>query len=821
MKSSEEHLAKASRRRFEPADLAIWVVGIFLAVILRLSLFDFESEDYSIYLGPWYDFIVSNGGFDALEYEFSNYSSLYLYLLTSATYLPLPKLYAIKLVSISFDFLLAFFVLLIVRLKYENRTVWAFSFFTTLFAPTVVINSALWGQSDATYTSMLVASIYFAIRRRPNLSLFFFSVALSFKLQAVFLFPLFIVLLLKRRVPTYSFLIIPATYVLSILPAWLAGRPLMGLLMTYLAQAGLYPDLTLNAPNLYQWLPNDPGLFGRPGIILAVSLVCLLCLVTYRSGVRLDGDVIVKLSLVSVLLLPFTLPHMHERYFFAADVVSIIYAFYSPKRFFVPIIVGAASLFSYFPFLFGEERIGLQYLAVLTGVALIVATTDLIKSLYPNLAKQSHPAPGNRGARIRPRLVDLLGERTSIEGPIAGASKAVGRAWGFVLLVFVASRLFYLLAGALLASIIPVNPLYGRVSIFASALDTLNIWANFDGEHYVIVSEGGYSQDSMENSPVYFPLYPLLIRLSATLFGGPISPEALSAYGVLISLIAFCFALYFVYRVAEEGWGVRAAEGTVLALAFFPTSFFFNAVFTESLFLAFSAGAVWAVRVRKNLLLACVLAGLATATRNVGVLLLIPLVVEWSDRQEYGWRRGMTYLALAPSGLVAYMAYLWWRFDNPLLFYSAQAAWGRGPSELSTLWSAFSLAYEDALALFYPANYDPFSLERLVYVVSSTNDLYNLVFLLFAFTILFAGWRLLPAGLSVYALAVLAASVLFAPVASPLQSTPRYVLAAFPLFIVLGATVLQDRKVLLGWLLVSAAVSLVFTALFVGWYFVA
>ena len=137
------------------------------------------------------------------------------------------------------------------------------------------------------------------------------------------------------------------------------------------------------------------------------------------------------------------------------------------------------------------------------------------------------------------------------------------------------------------------------------------------------------------------------------------------------------------------------------------------------------------------------------------------------------------------------------------------------------MWSAFSLAYEDALVLFNPANYEPFSLERLVYVAGYTNDLYNLVFLLFALTVLFAGWRLLPAGLSIYALAILAASVLFAPVASPLQSMPRYVLAAFPLFIVLGATVLQNRRVLLGWLLVSCTISLGFTAPFVSWHFVA
>ena len=399
MEPYEEHPANVSRRPFEPRVVLVLGLGVFLAMILRFSLFDFESGDYRVYYGAWYDFIVEHGGFSAFRYSFADYSPLYLYFLTLATYLPLPKLYAIKLISISFDFLLAFFVLLLVRRKYDNRIVWISSFFVTLFAPTIFINSALVGQADATYTSMLVASIYFAIQRRPNLAIFFFAVALSFKLQAVFLFPLFIVLLLKRRIPIYSFLIVPVTYMVSVLPAWFAGRPMSELLMTYAGQAGQYSEAwTMYAPNLYQWLPKlyqwlpkYTGLFQDPSslvgllvsLLFAGSLVCLLCLVSWRSSVPLDKEVIVKLALVSVLLLPFVLPRMHDNYFFAADVVSIIYAFYTPKRFFVPIIVGAASLFSYFPFLFEteEEPISLRYLAILMALALIIVAADLSRSL--------------------------------------------------------------------------------------------------------------------------------------------------------------------------------------------------------------------------------------------------------------------------------------------------------------------------------------------------------------------------------------------------------------------------------------------------------
>ena len=83
-----------------------------------------------------------------------------------------------------------------------------------------------------------------------------------------------------------------------------------------------------------------------------------------------------------------------------------------------------------------------------------------------------------------------------------------------------------------------------------------------------------------------------------------------------------------------------------------------------------------------------------------------------------------------------------------------------------------------------------------------------------------AGWRLLPAELWAYSVAILVVPVLFASASNPLVSIPRFVLAAFPLFIVLGATVLKHRKVLVWWLSVSAAISSVFNTLFMGWYLV-
>jgi hypothetical protein len=388
----------------------------------------------------------------------------------------------------------------------------------------------------------------------------------------------------------------------------------------------------------------------------------------------------------------------------------------------------------------------------------------------------------------------------------------------FVLLVYAASRLFYLGAGALFASVVPVAR-FQRITADVP-FGTMNLWSHWDGEHYVALAAGGYLQPPDNVSPAFFPLYPILIRTSAGLFGGPISPPALSVWGVLVSLLALPLALFFVYKIAESGWGERAAQAAVLTLALFPTSFFFNAAYTESLFLALSASSLWALRVRRDLLLACLLAGLATATRNVGVFLLVPLAYEWlRNASEYRWR--VAYLALAPSGLFAYAAYLWWRFGDPFLFYTEQSRWGReatGP--LDSLLSALSRGGESLGRLFSPRLWADPSLGRVADALGAANNAYNLVFLGLALALLVAGLRVLPPDLSAYAFLLILPPTLFGTPQGPLMGLPRYVLVAFPLFVVLGV-LLEERRILGIWLTLSAASSLVLCALFVTWRFVA
>jgi hypothetical protein len=388
----------------------------------------------------------------------------------------------------------------------------------------------------------------------------------------------------------------------------------------------------------------------------------------------------------------------------------------------------------------------------------------------------------------------------------------------FVLAVYAASRLFYLISGSLLAYLVPTSS-FQRVTLDVPS-GSMNIWSHWDGEHYVTLAMGGYLHPPDNVSPAFFPMYPLLLRSFAELFGGPISKEALSVWAPLISLLFLPFALYFIYHIALEVRDESVARGTVLILAFFPTTFFLNAAYTESLFLALSAGSVWAMRVRKDLLLACVLAGFAAATRNVGIFLVVPLMYEWiRDVERFRWRG--VYLLLAPGGLFVYMVYLWVRFGDPLLFYTAQESWGRhatGP--LDTASRAWGAAVEGASRLLDPDLWAHPPLSNAANQLAGASNFFNLGFFVFAMVVLLAGSRYLPLSLTVYGLLLVAPAALFGTPGSPLMGTPRYVLVAFPVFIVL-ALLFKNRVLLGGWLVVSTLVSLVLCGLFVSWRFVA
>jgi hypothetical protein len=136
---------------------------------------------------------------------------------------------------------------------------------------------------------------------------------------------------------------------------------------------------------------------------------------------------------------------------------------------------------------------------------------------------------------------------------------------------------------------------------------------------------------------------------------------------------------------------------SVLYLLIYPTSFFFSIFYTESLFLFLSIATVYYAR-KKQWLAASILGFFLTLTRSVGFVIMIPLLIEYFGINFDSYKisikklkKDILYLLLVPAGLLIYMAYLYYKFGDPLAFSHAQTAWGRGLVSVFTTLQSYHL----------------------------------------------------------------------------------------------------------------------------------
>lgn len=297
---------------------------------LRYAGLGFRSLDIHDFLLDWYNELVAHGH-DALREPFSNYTPPYLYLLylMAKTAGFIPRIAAIKLPSIFFDFLNAFFVYRILKIKYPHSATAWIGAGVFLLLPTVWLNSAFWGQSDSIYTCFIMACIFFLMKDRPFPAMVCWGIAFAFKAQAAFLGPFLLLLIVKKKVPWFYLGVVPLIYVLMIIPAALTGRPLMELFTIYLGQVDRYQMLSMNAPNLYLFIPSD---LYSIGVILGMTItvfVGLLWVTLYAKNKKeFTPEAVLLCAFVSTAFMPFFLPKMHDRYFYLADVLSFLVAFY-------------------------------------------------------------------------------------------------------------------------------------------------------------------------------------------------------------------------------------------------------------------------------------------------------------------------------------------------------------------------------------------------------------------------------------------------------------------------------------------------------------
>ncbi len=396
----------------------ILVLGVVISLVIRFILFDYKGIDYRMCLSPWMDIIRDNGGIFSLKEAFYNYTPLYMYLLTFMANFDISNLYAVKIISVVFDFILAYYVSQIVFLYSKDEGKRLLSFIVVLLLPTVLLNSSFLGQCDSIYASFVVASIYYLFRDKKILSVILLGLALSVKLQAGFILPFYFVYMLRGHIKWYYFLLLPVVYFITIIPVWIVGRDLMDLLTIYLVQADTYKSLVTFFPNMYIWIHS---LFTTTnklyGVLMASILVLAVGYELRKDKYLFDLEVWLKLILLSVVVLPFILPGILARYLYLGDVFSVIYIFLNYKKILVMISTVFISLYAYS---FGIYRFALSHdypmryfsyfqvvswnqVTFLYFVLIIYLIYDLIKTLQQ---KQSENKNGKNGVELNLNKTD-------------------------------------------------------------------------------------------------------------------------------------------------------------------------------------------------------------------------------------------------------------------------------------------------------------------------------------------------------------------------------------------------------------------------------
>lgn len=323
----------------------------------------------------------------------------------------------------------------------------------------------------------------------------------------------------------------------------------------------------------------------------------------------------------------------------------------------------------------------------------------------------------------------------------------------------------------------------------------------WDAGWYIDIARDGYQWTGTgEESVAFFPLFPMVLKAALVL----IPDSLLYPFAVLLNHAIFFAALIPVWLYAFQFGGRAVAQRTLLLLSLFPTAFFFNAVYTESLFLLVSASALLALY-RSNYLVAGAVGFLASLTRPAGVLIGLPFLIQlWRDYRgdlRQGIVQGWPILLIA-LGLAGYMGFLWISFGRPLGFLEVQEAWGH-VQMLPTTAILESFRY-----LIETETRDVF------YVMGAVNTFLTVWALVMAFIII----RSDSIGSS-FAFGAILMPLVAGVESMPVVSMARYVLVLFPLLIPMAIWA-RNWSIQALILAVFVPTHIMLATLFVRWYWV-
>lgn len=370
--------------------LLFFIIVSILGCLIRLTGKTYVSADARVFLLPWFDQIKESGGLRALGNQVGDYNIPYQCLIALFTYLPFGALTLYKGLSIIFDYFLAFGTALLVcesvKKKISNlSSVFVMVYATVLFLPTTIMNSSIWAQCDSIYTSFVVFSLLFLLRKKYKIAFAFLGLAFSFKLQAVFILPFFLFYYFSEKKFSFlNFFITVSFFYIPSIPGFLYGRSLLDPIKIYLNQSNCYRWMWLSFPSFWSFAGENYEVLSKIAIIFTIFILgCGLLYVLSAKVDLCDPHIFLKIGIWSVWTCLLFLPAMHDRYGYILEIMLLALVFVDRKYFYAIAIAETTSIITYGHFLF-QSSINIQILAVFYFAAYLLYSSMIVSDSKSN-----------------------------------------------------------------------------------------------------------------------------------------------------------------------------------------------------------------------------------------------------------------------------------------------------------------------------------------------------------------------------------------------------------------------------------------------------
>ena len=353
-----------------------YLITALIITILSLAVRYFialhPTRDVVAFVFKWMQDIESVG-FKNFYTVQSDYSPLFLFIVGLYTFLPKGEtitisgmtfyknwMYYVKTTYFLTEIVIAIGIYLLIKeVTKDKKSAWL-GYIIFMCLPVQLFNSAVWGNSDTMYFACFIYVLLFLVKQKSGLAFFMAGVCFGLKLQAVFILPLLVYMLVSGKLKFYKIVLFPLGLIATFIPAYIFGASIFEPFKFWASQVGGYSKLTLGCANIWHLINiKDDALqtFTFGATLLGLLLIGLFTAIVFARKIRLNSENIILVSVFLIAIVPMFLPHMHERYFYALDVLVVVYCLVFKKNYHLILLMQLSSGIAYHNYLAGRHFI--------------------------------------------------------------------------------------------------------------------------------------------------------------------------------------------------------------------------------------------------------------------------------------------------------------------------------------------------------------------------------------------------------------------------------------------------------------------------------